>query len=105
MKREEVSRVELQRAFSHRLTAKELDEITYQLDDAQRIVIKSERIKGRRGRWRTFYFDPTLKALRELEYLDRESKGELDSTNRSPLSNFIQKWNDKSKKHYKTILS
>jgi len=46
MKKEEVSVTRLQRNFSHRLNAKELDEILYRLEDWDHIRIRTEKREG-----------------------------------------------------------
>lgn len=93
MKKGEVSKTQLQRDFSHRLTAEELDEIIYFLGDAQRIGSRHEqsrryyyeyypypgwRDKKRGRKWRTTYVEIVLKGLREQENLGTDKERELN---------------------------
>lgn len=96
MEKEEVSITQLQRDFSHRLNAKELDEILYMLEDSDNIRIRLERREGTwdrrspypwewkklKGRGRQFrrtcvaIVIKALKDLREQKNLGRDKERE-----------------------------
>jgi len=92
MKKGEVSKTDLQRAFSHRLTAGQLDEITYQLELADMIRIRNEpsrryfwesypypgwQDKKRGRKWRTSYVEIVLNRSAEQKNLSRDKEREL----------------------------
>jgi len=91
MNKGEVSKTDLQRAFCHRLTAGQLDEITCQLELADTIRIRNEpsrryfwesypypgwQDKKRGRKWRTSYVEIVLNRSAEQKNLSRDKERE-----------------------------